>query len=233
MLTHLGAALIGLSGALMLTAGTALPHGWATARPFILSGGLAVQAAFLLQRRATSQPRVTTGSSLSTQGAASAAILLAGAALVAIGYQATHDGWWPISITTPIPIAAAIAASVLNYRAAAIRLAHQGDQAKPSCTRNVIPTNWIRTQPSRVDDADPPSATSTEPDKAPTENSQELVAGVQLEAFRRVNQRSVIGTPRRRQETTDLPTSGKGSTFSPRRMNAVADAAESGPEVAP
>ena len=131
MLRHLGAALIGLSGALMLTAGTALPHGWATARPFILCGGLAVQAAFLLQRRATSQPRVTTRSSLGTQGAASAVILLAGVGLVAIGYQATHHGWWPISIATPIPVAAAIAASVLNYRAAAIRLAHQADQARP------------------------------------------------------------------------------------------------------
>jgi|NGEPerStandDraft_6_1074524.scaffolds.fasta_scaffold04484_5 hypothetical protein len=56
MRTHLGAALIGASGALMFTAGTALPHGWATACPFILSGGLAIQAAFLLQRRATSRP---------------------------------------------------------------------------------------------------------------------------------------------------------------------------------
>lgn len=129
MRTHLGAALIGASGALMITAGTALPHGWATARPFILSGGLAIQAAFLLQRRATSVPRATTRSSLRTQGAASALILLAGVGLVAIGYQASYHGWWPISTTTPIPIAAAVAASTLNQQAAAIRLAHHADQA--------------------------------------------------------------------------------------------------------
>jgi hypothetical protein len=44
--------------------------------------------------------------------------------------------------------------------------------------------------------------------------------------------RSAIGNLGQRQETTDLQTSGKGSTFSPKRMNAVTDAAESGPEVA-
>lgn len=145
MRTHLGAALIGVSGALMFTAGTALPHGWATARPLILSGGLAVQAAFLLQRRATSQPRATTRSSLRTQGAASALILLSGAGLVAIGYQASYHGWWPISTTTPIPITAAIAASTLNQRAAAIRLAHHADQAS-------VPKELLATQ--IVPDAD-------------------------------------------------------------------------------
>ena len=83
---NVGAALICRADALMLKAGTALSHGWATGRPFILAGGLAFQAARLLQRRATSRPRVTTRSSLGTQDAAFAVILLAGVGLVALGY---------------------------------------------------------------------------------------------------------------------------------------------------
>ena len=121
----MAAALIGISGTLMLTAGISLPIGWAAARPFLLAGGLSVQAAFLIQRRAIDRPHANTRRSLTTQGAASALILLAGIALVTIGHHAARFGWWPISTTTVIPIAATILASTLNQRAAAIRLARQ------------------------------------------------------------------------------------------------------------
>ena len=129
----MAAALIGISGTLMLTAGISLPLGWAAARPFLLTGGLSVQAAFLIQRRAIDRPQANTRASLTTQGAASALMLLAGIALVTIGYHAARFGWWPISTTTVIPIAAAILASTLNQRAAAIRLARQAVSTTLTC----------------------------------------------------------------------------------------------------
>ena len=132
----IAAALIGISGTLMLTAGISLPIGWAAARPFLLAGGLSVQAAFLIQRRAIDRPHATTRRSLTTQGAASALMLLAGIALVTIGYHAARFGWWPISTTTVIPIAAAILASTLNQRAAAIRLARQAVSTPSPPARN-------------------------------------------------------------------------------------------------
>jgi hypothetical protein len=109
----------------MLTAGISLPIGWAAARPFLFAGGLSVQASFFIQRRAIDQPHAITRWNMTTQGAASALILLAGIALVTIGYHAAREGWWPISTTTVIPIAAAVVASTLNQRAAAIRLARR------------------------------------------------------------------------------------------------------------
>jgi hypothetical protein len=121
----MAAALIGVSGTLMLTAGISLPIGWAAARPFLLACGLTVQAAFLIQRRAIDRPHANARWRLTTQGAASALILLASVALVTIGYHAARHGSWPISTTTVIPIAAVIVASTLNRRATAIRLARR------------------------------------------------------------------------------------------------------------
>lgn len=136
----MAAALIGISGTLMLTAGISLPLGWAAARPFMLAGGLSVQAAFLIQRRAIDRPHANTRRSLTTQGAASALMLLAGIALVTIGYHAARFGWWPIATTTVIPIAAAILASTLNQRAAAIRLARQAVSTTFTCTPQLSAT---------------------------------------------------------------------------------------------
>jgi hypothetical membrane protein len=84
----------------------------------LLAGGLTVQAAFLIQRRAVGRAHAHTKWRMTTQGAASGLILLAGIALVTIGYYAAHHGWWPISTATTLPIAAAIIASILNRRAA-------------------------------------------------------------------------------------------------------------------
>jgi len=82
---------------------------------------------------------------MTTQGAASALILLAGVPLVTIGYHAAHHRWWPISTTTVIPIAAAIVASTLNQRAAAIRLpVHALCSARPLHRSHLPP--FLRTK---------------------------------------------------------------------------------------
>ena len=114
----------------------------------MLAGGLSVHAAFLIQRRAIDRPPAHTRSTMTTQGAASALILLAGVPLVTIGYHAAHHRWWPISTTTVIPIAAAIVASTLNQRAAAIRLPVHALCSARTCHPRSFQRPWI-SQPGR------------------------------------------------------------------------------------
>lgn len=105
--------LVTVSGTSMAMAGHTLAStGWTNARLPAFAGGLAIQVAFLVERR---DARRNNADALSqrhwrTRLAASGFIAAAGAILVLGGYTSTSHGWWPIGAAAiPAIIAITIA----------------------------------------------------------------------------------------------------------------------------
>lgn len=114
--------LVVLSGLLMLLAGTTLATtGWGGARPFAIGGGLAIQIAFLLERRAVHHwhPLPHRGRRRRQRLIGSALVSMAGAGLVLVGHLATTHGWWPTGVAIAPSLVGVTVAARFNRRSAA------------------------------------------------------------------------------------------------------------------
>lgn len=121
----LAVMLVASSGTLMLAAGQALAlEGWARSRPLAIGGGVAIQMAFLVERRRvrrSRQPREALGRAWPRQVMASGLAGMTGLGLVLVGHNAVAHGWWPIVIAVVPLVLVVVQATVLNGDAAAIR----------------------------------------------------------------------------------------------------------------
>lgn len=122
------AALVAVSAAWMLAAGhTVADDGLARARPLLLAGGLSIQLAFYVQRRATrlrgDHPK--RGRAWVQQLIAAGCIAACGLGLVLVGHTAFTSGWWPIGVAIVPLLSGVAAAGTFNRAAAQIRLTNK------------------------------------------------------------------------------------------------------------